>query len=297
MSVASTSPSVGGYSFYLNVVVIQSGVAPGQRDEMSIDESNAVSGGEITWKEGDDQTETNAIVSQSGISINTTPARFLMDGSKSFLESFVSSLAVTGFHDETTTGPTQKHTPIATTPDPKKFVQDGHRIMNSIGNSLTKSSRNFSKFATDFVASKTAVSRAEKAVVECIPWIMDEIGVEIDIRKRFQHGPVFVLEVDMKTCDVLELLERVMGYEPAEHYRKIRQGMQSMGMTKSLHTFDQEILPAVRKGMMSRMAEIVPEKMKLKKSNADLEIQCVALEDDEEAKWLYNFIQFMEQMK
>jgi hypothetical protein len=37
--------------------------------------------------------------------------------------------------------------------------------------------------------------------------------------------------------------------------------------------------------------------MKLKKSNADLEIQCVALEDAEEAKWLYNFLEFMEQMK
>ena len=49
--------------------------------------------------------------------------------------------------------------------------------------------------------------------------------------------------------------------------------------------------------MMDRMSEIVPEKMKLKKKNADLEIQCVALEDAEEAKWLYNFLEFMEQMK
>jgi hypothetical protein len=147
------------------------------------------------------------------------------------------------------------------------------------------------------VASKTAVSRAEKAVVECVPLVTEEIGVEMSISKRFQQGPVFVLEVDMKGCDLLELLEKVLGEEAAEHYRNVRKGLEFLGMTNSIVAFDQEILPEVRKGMMAKMSEIVPEKMKLKKSNADLEIQCVALEDAEEAKWLYNFLEFMEQMK
>jgi hypothetical protein len=68
-------------------------------------------------------------------------------------------------------------------------------------------------------------------------------------------------------------------------------------MATTRAAFDAEILPKVRTGMMTKMSEIVPEKMKLKKGNGDLEIQCVALEDAEEAKWLYNFLEFMEQMK
>jgi hypothetical protein len=105
------------------------------------------------------------------------------------------------------------------TPDPKKLVQDGQRLMSSIGNSISKSSSSISKRATAFVASKTAVSRAEKAVVECVPLVTEEIGVEMSISKRFQQGPVFVLEVDMKGCDLLELLEKVLGEEAAEHYQ------------------------------------------------------------------------------
>ena len=61
--------------------------------------------------------------------------------------------------------------------------------------------------------------------------------------------------------------------------------------------FIKEMLPKLRKAMMGRMSEIVPEKMKQKKQYADLEIQCVALEDAEEDKWLYNFLAFMEEMK
>lgn len=178
-----------------------------------------------------------------------------------------------------------------------KFVQDGQRFMSSIGSSISRSSSNISKRASRYVASKTMVGRAEKAVGECIPLVTEEIGVEMSISKRFQQGPVFVLEVDMKGCDLLELLAKVLGEESAQHYRNAKEGLEALGLTDTQDAFLKEILPKLRKAMMERMSEIVPEKMKLKKQYADLEIQCVALEDAEEAKWLYNFLAFMEQMK
>jgi hypothetical protein len=274
----SAPPTVGGYSFYLNVVVVNSA----QRDDFSEDTPIR------------DDTKIATPVAEKELSVvpaATTPSKnkLILDG-KSFVDSISHSFtnrAVAFVAEEK----------LRATPDPKKLVQDGHRLMSSIGNSISKSSSSISKRATAFVASKTAVSRAEKAVVECVPLVTEEIGVEMSISKRFQQGPVFVLEVDMKGCDLLELLEKVLGDQSAQHYRNVRQGLEFLGMTTSMAAFDQEILPIVRKGMMEKMSEIVPEKMKLKKSNADLEIQCVALEDAEEAKWLYNFLEFMEQMK
>ena len=274
----SVPPTVGGYSFYLNVVVVNSG----PRDDFSEDSPIRDDAKMVT---------PVAQAEQSVVPVATTPSKnkLLLDG-KSFVDSISHSFAnrAAAFVAE------EKQ---RATPDPKKLVQDGHRLRSSIGSSISKSSSSISKRATAFVASKTAVSRAEKAVAECVPLVTEEIGVEMSISKRFQQGPVFVLEVDMKGCDLLDLLEKVLGDQSAHHYRNVRQGLEFLGMTASMAAFDLEILPLVRKGMMEKMSEIVPEKMKLKKSNADLEIQCVALEDAEEAKWLYNFLEFMEQMK
>merc|ERR1719491_1249471 len=168
--------------------------------------------------------------------------------------------------------------------------------MNKLGDSISKGSENISKKANAFVASKTMVNRAEKAVTQCIPLVTEEIGVELSINKRFQQGSVFVLEVDMKGCDLFDLLEKVLGNESAETYKNVREGLDFLGLQNSKQAFDAEILPKVRRGMMEKMSEIVPEKMKLKKENADLDIQCVALEDAEEAKWLYSFLEFKNQM-
>lgn len=303
----SESLKVGGYSFYLNVVVISSGPRD-DSDEAAVNTTPATTPKQqqqppreetvdfSTGKDIVDFTVPPAVVEDekkpaSIAVVSSTPFRNkLLADSQSLVDSF--SLSMTRQVAAFVAEEKQRHTP-----DPKKLVQGGQRFMNSIGQSISKKSFHISKKASAFVASKTMVSRAEKAVVECIPMVTEEIGVEMSISKRFQQGPVFVLEVDMKGCDLLDLLETVLGDESAQHYRNIRDGLQFLDMATTRAAFDAEILPKVRTGMMTKMSEIVPEKMKLKKGNGDLEIQCVALEDAEEAKWLYNFLEFMEQMK
>jgi len=186
--------------------------------------------------------------------------------------------------------------------------EDSKRIIGSIGKSIgssvqtmssnvTHMGSNVSKGVSGFVSSKTMVSRAEKAVNEVIPLINEEIGVEMSISKRFQQGPVFVLEVDMKGCNLLDLLEQSLGEEPSLQYRNIVDGLEVLGLTSTKAELEKEILPKVRKGLMQRMSELVPQKIRTFDKTSDLEIQCIALEDSEEAKWLYNFLEFMEQMK
>jgi len=186
--------------------------------------------------------------------------------------------------------------------------EDSKRIIGSIGKSIgssvqtmssnvTHMGSNVSKGVSGFVSSKTMVSRAEKAVNEVIPLINEEIGVEMSISKRFQQGPVFVLEVDMKGCNLLDLLEQSLGEEPSLQYRNIVDGLEVLELTSTKAELEKEILPKVRKGLMQRMSELVPQKIRTFDKTSDLEIQCIALEDSEEAKWLYNFLEFMEQMK
>jgi hypothetical protein len=287
----SKPPTVGGYSFYLNVVVINSGVARDEfvssSGEMPLDASRNEILDDPGERMPEPTPEEGAVIDVS--SPESKNRKLLVEG-RALVDSFSHALTkrAAAFVVE------EKK---RNTPDAKKLVQDGQKLMSSIGHSITKQSSSISRKATAFVKNSTMISRTQKAVVDCIPLVTEEIGVEMSISKRFQQGPIFVLEVDMKGCDLLDLLEKVLGEEPAQHYRHVRRGLDYLDMPESRETFDKEILPKVRKGLMETMSAIVPEKMKMQKGNDDLEIQCVALEDAEEAKWLYNFLEFMEQMK
>jgi hypothetical protein len=291
----SNAPTVGGYSFYLNVVVINSGGRDdGTVSTVSQDEFAQTEAPGAPPKEEEEAANAATATDSNGAIVAVGPVtdaktndpklKLLAEG-RSLVDSVFSKNSL------------KRGSGKSNDSNPNKFVQDGQRFRNSIGSSITQSSSNISKRASRYMASKTMVSRAEKAVAECIPLITEEIGVEMSISKRFQQGPVFVLEVDMKGCDLLDLLEKVLGEECAQHYRNVKEGLDVLGLPDTQDAFVQEILPKVRQAMSARMSEIVPEKMKQKKAYADLEIQCVALEDAEEAKWLYNFLAFMEEMK
>ena len=306
------SPKVGGYSFYLNVVVINTNNTENSGASLRTDSEEAI--GPSTSRDGGKDETTNASVQPSS---DETSAHLTSEEES---EKSPSTPETSNGGDIVAVGAPRTHddpkvkllveskalmdfafgrvrSPKLRTDSGGTKTKDGRGFMSSIGSSISKSSSNISKRASRFMASKTMVSRAEKAVVECIPLVTEEIGVEMSISKRFQQGPVFVLEVDMKGCEILDLLKKVQGDDAAKHYACIKEGLEFLDLPGAQDAFLKEILPKLRKAMMEKMSEIVPEKMKLKKAYADLEIQCVALEDAEEAKWLYNFLAFMEEMK
>jgi len=285
---AATPPSIQGYSFYLNVVVIGSSgtsssdsttTTPDRKTpERTTSTDTEPTAASIPEEEPAVENENGgggAVIVSNGNKPPMDPKMKLLMETKNIYSAFTKNRS----------------------PKPKSNENAGPGLMSSIGKSISKRSNQLREGASRMVANKTMVSRAEKAVGECIPLVTKEIGVEMSISKRFQQGPVFVLEVDMKGCDLLELLEKVLGDEAATHYRNVTAGLEALGLSEAKEAFLKEILPKVRKGMMDKMAEVVPEKMNLKKEFSDLQIQVVSLEDAEEAKWLYNFLAFMEEMK
>uniref|UniRef100_A0A7S1FNY3 Uncharacterized protein n=1 Tax=Corethron hystrix TaxID=216773 RepID=A0A7S1FNY3_9STRA len=314
--------SVAGYSFYLNVIVISSNpngadgspkaegaepngiFTPRKGDKTDTDPSKPITCAESETvksddtsatplgdneKSGESQPEKGGNLSASShaknalVGINTNPD----DHVKKLVGK---ALAV---YSPWSKGPGfQYH---------KSSNDDKKRVLGHIGKSMRSSvgnmSSNISKGVNAFVSNKTMISRAEKAVNEVIPVVNDEIGVEMSIRKRFQQGPVIVLEVDMKGCDLVALLDRTLGKEASDHYSNIIKGLEFLELESTKAKLEAEILPKFRTGLMRRMAEIIPKKIKTFEKSSDLEIQCIALEDFEEAKWLYNFLEFMEQMK
>jgi hypothetical protein len=168
-------------------------------------------------------------------------------------------------------------------------------VINEGSGTPTKLSRKF--LGSREGKNEAIIKRAQKAIVECIPLVIEEIGVEMSISKRFQQGTVVVLEVDTKGCNQVDLLVKVLGEESAKYYANVRLGLNFLDMSTSREGFDSEVLAKVQGGLMETLSAVVPEKIKLQDESAEFQVQCVALDEKEEAKWLFNFLEFMEQMK
>uniref|UniRef100_A0A7S2HFB1 Uncharacterized protein n=1 Tax=Helicotheca tamesis TaxID=374047 RepID=A0A7S2HFB1_9STRA len=167
---------------------------------------------------------------------------------------------------------------------------------DSLGQKASGLGDSLSKKATAYVASKTMLARASAAIKEIIPMLLEDMdGIDISITNRFQQANVFVLEVDMKGCDMVELVKKTRGEEVAHLYEQVKMGMDLLGTEDAIKTFEMEFLPKARIGLMEKLSSLLLEKLKAKET--DLCVECITLEDQEEARWLYTFLEFSQQMK
>mmetsp|Transcript_38374 Transcript_38374/g.57477 ORF Transcript_38374/g.57477 Transcript_38374/m.57477 type:complete len:258 (-) Transcript_38374:435-1208(-) len=167
---------------------------------------------------------------------------------------------------------------------------------DSFGQKASAFNDNLSKKTQSFIASKTMMARASAAVKDIIPELLEDMnGIDIAITKRFQQANVFVLEVDMKGCCMIELIKKTRGEEVAHLYEQVKMGMELLGTEKAIKSFEHEFLPKARHGLMEKLSSLLLDKIKVRES--DLAVECITLEDQEEARWLYTFLEFSQQMK
>lgn len=181
------------------------------------------------------------------------------------------------------------------TPDKKpRILHDLDKSIHNFGKAVSKKSSAVGNKAAAFVASKTMVSRALSSLAKSLPELpMEEL--ELTIGKRFHQGRVIVLHVVLKPSSMGRYLEEVNGVEAAEQYRSAMSTLKLLGATNTMSSLENEVLPQVRQKLMEKLTELLLKTMKEKDSL--LEVECIALEEAEEARWLFTFMEFQEQMK
>jgi len=170
--------------------------------------------------------------------------------------------------------------------------------------SLTKSSRAVKSassavgnVAAAFVAKNTMLSRAMSALTKAIPELISATDLDLSIGKRFQQGPVIVLQVNLKSTALPRYIEEIKGHSAAEDYRIAVKTLKLLGATKTLGCLEREILPDVRRGLMEKYSDELVRIIKEKDSSQYLDVECIPLEEAEEARWLFTFMEFQTQMK
>jgi len=148
--------------------------------------------------------------------------------------------------------------------------------------------------AANYVASKTMVTRAMQALGKSIPELFQQCDLDIAIGKRFQQGSVSVLQVTLKPTDLDKYVQEVKGEAAADQYRQAVSALHGLGATDTIAALEQEMLPKVRKGLMEKLSEHLTRLIKEKET---VEVECIGLEEPDEARWLFTFMEFQTQMK
>jgi len=178
------------------------------------------------------------------------------------------------------------------------------KVTASLLKSFSKSSRTLQKasnavgnVAAAFVAKNTMLSRASLALGKAIPELTNTTELDLTIGKRFQQGPVIVLQVTLKPTALPQYIEDIKGKEAAEDYRTAVKTLKALNATKTLGSLEQEVLPEVRRGLMDKLSDALVRTMKEKGDSQFLEVECIPLEEGEEARWLFTYMEFQSQMK
>jgi len=125
---------------------------------------------------------------------------------------------------------------------------------------------------------------------------MTEFQNAINVQRRFTQGPVFVLEVSVLPTNAVSLLECVQGKESAEHYTRVVEGLEALNCKETLKKLEEDIMKSITLSLQTKLIEIIPNIINEEVKGSPLDMDCIALEDKEEARWLYTFLAFNEEM-
>lgn len=179
-----------------------------------------------------------------------------------------------------------------------------HGVDKSLRNSMkgvSKASHQVANKAGAFAARKTMVNRAQISLNKCLPDLSSMfgcVGTEncLTIGRRFSQGKVTVLHVVLKPSAMSRYLSDVHKDDAAaDKYSSAISTLEALGATETMKCLEREMLNQVRKGLMEKLSALLLQKMHEMESG--LELECIALEEAEEARWLFTFMEFQAQMK
>lgn len=271
-----TTLNSNAYSFYLNVVVLNhKQTASGMTPSKASDDEDDKKGSAVLAK------------SQKSPNIRSPPSRL----AASLLEKAPPHMRSSIDKSLLSTAKAMSKTSIAMSEGMSKTSI----AMSKMTSDMSKTSQAVKENAVAFVASKTMVARAVSTLNKCLPSLIESTGLDLTVSSRFTQGSVSVLQVDLKATDLPRYVEVTRGDDAADQFRNAMDALKALGATESIGSLEKEMLPQVR----SKLMEILSTRLvtSMKEMEGALEVECIALEDNEEARWLFTFMEFQSQMK
>lgn len=140
--------------------------------------------------------------------------------------------------------------------------------------------------ATKLVTDETIVAKLATTLMEKVPEAIAEMGIKATVTKKFQFKSFVVLQVVVNDVNKSTLLKATKGDEYARNFDTLLTSLKSLELEDALHTIDEKISEKIHESMMSKFAEIIPNKVK----SSGLEVACEVCDGQRQTEYFFNTV-------
>lgn len=141
--------------------------------------------------------------------------------------------------------------------------------------------------ANKVVTDTKVIDQLSEQLIEKTLSIINDLGIQADVSKRFQQGPFVVIRIHIIDVDTLKLILAAKGEEYVSLFSNLLGTVTALGIADTIvPKIDDRIFEIMLTTMMKRFEEEVPKKM----DEQGLDVSCVVKTANDQAEYFFNVI-------
>eukprot|EP01031_Cornospumella_fuschlensis_P032442 gene32442-39230_t len=134
--------------------------------------------------------------------------------------------------------------------------------------------------ANKVITDDKIITNLSSTLMDTIKKSVEDMGIHIDVAKRFQQGPLVVIQFQVRDLELLKVMEVAKGKEFATNFQNLLSAADNLGVGDVITgKVYEKIYSTINESMMSKFMEMLPAKMREK----GISVDCAASSHAEEA--------------
>lgn len=119
--------------------------------------------------------------------------------------------------------------------------------------------------ANKVITDEKIVTNLANTLMETIQHSIEDMGIHIDVQKRFQQGPLVVIQFQVLDIQLMKVIRSAKGGDFADHFQALLDASQHLGLGETIMSkIYEKVYDSLNDGMISKFAQMLPDKMKEK---------------------------------
>ncbi|RYG69853.1 hypothetical protein EON64_01700 [archaeon] len=134
--------------------------------------------------------------------------------------------------------------------------------------------------ANKVVSDEKIITNLSTTLMDTIKKSIEEMGILIEVTKRFQHGPLVVIQFQVLDLELLKVIEVAKGKDFANNFQNFLASASQLGLLDVITgKVYEKIYSTINDSMIKKFGELVPTKMREK----GVAVDCAASSHADEA--------------
>lgn len=134
--------------------------------------------------------------------------------------------------------------------------------------------------ANKVITDEKIITNLSSTLMDTIKKSIEDMGIHIEVTKRFQHGPLVVIQFQVMDLELLKVIEVAKGKEFSANFQNLLSSAEQLGLGDVITgKVYEKIYATINESMIKKFGEMLPTKMREKGVSVD----CTASSHNDEA--------------